>query len=116
VFVAIVNLFITAGYGRWAWTLLSLAARNRTVLRPRDDRYDVGVYANLSQILGERVALWLLPLPGTETAFDGLDFELNPHPKELQTEEEAADEEEAAVNDTSVKAIKTFRRTRRHLD
>ena len=107
--------------GKWAWTLLTLAAnaaRNRTVLAPNDDRYDVGAYTNLRQIFGERMLLWLLPLPGTETRFDGLDFPLNPNPREQTTEEQAANLEEAAINDPQVRHyVKPFRRgQRRHED
>ena len=88
-FMVFVNLLLTLGYGRWAWVLFSLAAHNRTVLRPSDDRYDVGAYANLRQIFGDQPLLWALPLPNSETPFDGLDFPLNPKPKEQHTEEAA---------------------------
>ena len=44
----------------------------RTRLEPLDDTYDVGLVANVKSVLGERPALWLLPLPGTAAAGDGL--------------------------------------------
>jgi len=96
-FLVVVNFFVTVGYARWAWTLLSLAARNRSVLCPDDDRYDVGVMANLRQIFGPRPMLWALPLPGSETRFEGLEFPLNPHPScssPPPIEEKAAAEEQ----------------------
>ena len=79
-YLCLLNLMVTAAYGRWACCLFHHAARNRTVLCPHDDRYDVGTLANLRQIFGAGpVLLWPLPMPWGATRFTGLSYPLNPH-------------------------------------
>ena len=55
---------------------VSLAALNRTTLRPADDKYDLGPDENLRQVLGRSV--WLWPLPHTRPAGDGTKWPQNP--------------------------------------
>ena len=59
---------------------MSHALRNRVLLSPDDDRYDVGLLKNIRSVFGESPAFWLLPIPGTASSGDGLSFPLNPSP------------------------------------
>lgn len=58
-------------------TSAQLAVRGRVWIDPHDDRYDVGLLANTRQVFGEWSVLWLLPLPGTSAAGDGVRFPIN---------------------------------------
>ena len=55
-----------------------LVLYNRTTLEPEDSRYDVGFFANWTQVFGVRALLWGLPVRGDGPGGDGLRWPLNP--------------------------------------
>ena len=62
-------------FGGWhAWLVL----RNRTTLAPNERRYDVGLVANVRQVMGRQAALWLLPIEGAGPTVDGIHWPLSP--------------------------------------
>ena len=88
-----------AQYVRWFYVLLAInaaaacflgdlgaravshALRNRVLISPGDDRYDVGLLKNCQSVFGDSAFFWLLPIPGTAGSGDGLSFPLNANPK-----------------------------------
>lgn len=74
----VANLVGTFLLGFTALEHVMLVARNRTVLSPRDSRYDVGLRANLAQVFGANPLLWLLPVVGGGPVSDGVHYPLNP--------------------------------------
>ena len=62
-------------FGGWhVWLVL----RNRTTLAPNERRYDVGLVANVRQVMGRQAALWLLPIEGAGPTVDGIHWPLSP--------------------------------------
>lgn len=96
VFIAL-NFAAMCFLGDLGGRAVSHALRNRVLLSPDDDRYDVGLWKNIRAVFGDVAALWLLPLPGTASSGDGLSFPLNPHSKfdpELEARSENGEHED----------------------
>lgn len=66
---------VLGSFSLWhTWLLLA----NRTTMQPDDTRYDVGVGANVRQVMGRNPLLWPLPVVGAGSSVDGMHWPLNP--------------------------------------
>lgn len=88
-----VMAMLLALFGGWhVWLVL----RNRTTFAPHERRYDVGVVANVRQVMGRHAALWLLPIEGAGPTVDGIHWPLS---RDAAKHEREAGE---AANDSEV--------------
>ena len=76
---AVANPFAALILCAMAAHFLLLVGRNRTMLAPRDSRYDLGFASNMRLVFGDSAVLWGLPVGGSGGGADGLRWRLNPH-------------------------------------
>ena len=85
-------------FGGWH---VYMVLRNRTTVEPDEKKYDVGLVANVRQVMGRDAALWLLPLEGAGPTVDGIHWPLNPRRFDLAAAAAEREVEVLANNSTT---------------
>ena len=97
----VVDLVATVLLGLFGGWHVYMVLRNRTTVEPDEKKYDVGLVANVRQVMGRDAALWLLPLEGAGPTVDGIHWPLNPRRFDLAAAAAEREVEVLANNSTT---------------